>query len=161
MKKAIVYFFPAILLAACGNNDEATKRFEQRQKELGSVTNAASKSSVNTCYQAIIGKDSAFFNLEENGSTVSGQLEYRRFESDHSTGTFSGSWHGDTLIGNYHFRSEGMYSDMEKAFLKKDGQLVEAVGVLKDETETKLIFADRSKLEYGKVYSFSPVPCAP
>lgn len=160
MKKLIIA--PLAFVLACNSNDEATKRFEQRQKELGAAatTNLDTAKSIKTCYTAQIGKDSAFFNIEEKNKAIEAQLNYKRFESDNSTGTFTGAWYGDTLRGNYHFMSEGTYSDVEKVFLRIDGNLVEAIGPLKEVNPTKLVFTDYSLLEFGKVYTFKSVDCA-
>ncbi|HXS56851.1 MAG TPA: hypothetical protein VN726_12060, partial [Hanamia sp.] len=93
-----------VFLAACNSETET-----QSQKTADTLKNSVetSAASINGCYISILKNDTATLNINENGSTVSGELIYKRFEKDNNKGTFKGEIKDSLIIGDYTFQSEG------------------------------------------------------
>lgn len=85
--------------------------------------------------------------LDDNLGTFTGKLRYKNFEKDSSFGDIVGNQNGDTLKLNYTFQSEGMTSEREIFYLKKDGNLIEGIGDHKT-TGNKEVYANYSKIRY-------------
>ena len=110
------------------------------------------------CYAYRTDTDTVRLTLQTTQPTVTGQLAYRYFEKDRNQGTISGTMHGDTLLADYTFQSEGTTSVRQVAFLRRDIGLVEGFGPMA-EHQGKLIFTQPQKLEYDAKYTLLPVPC--
>lgn len=80
------------------------------------------------CYINTFNKDTAFLQLAIDNNVVTGELEYKRFEKDQNKGAITGSLHGDTLVADYTFNSEGTTSVRQVVFVKKGDLLVEGYG---------------------------------
>ncbi|SKB55790.1 hypothetical protein SAMN05660293_01003 [Dyadobacter psychrophilus] len=111
------------------------------------------------CYAYITEKDSAFLQINiTSDSMVNGDLEYKLFEKDQNRGKIDGRLHGDTLLANYKFMSEGVESTREVAFLRKDGNWVEGFGPAAEKNGS-IQFSDRSKLDFAKGLVFKTAAC--
>jgi hypothetical protein len=83
------------------------------------------------CFEEVFSDGSviqAKFSFDNNNTTASGTLDYLWAQKDNSTGTFIGTIKNNVILGNYHFLSEGIYSDNEIAFLYDGQSLVQGYG---------------------------------
>jgi len=85
------------------------------------------------------------FIVDQNA--VKGDLTYNFFEKDDNRGTLDGTMHGDTLFADYKFKSEGMTSEREVAFLRRGDTMVEGFGEIKQESG-KSTFKNRKRLNF-------------
>jgi hypothetical protein len=104
--------------------------------------------SSDPCYLYIHGKDSIIMKLSITGKYVNGRLIYNLYEKDKNIGSITGEMHKDTLIADYVFRSEGIRSIREVAFLVTDSTLIEGYGQM-IESSNKMIFKDRKTLSFS------------
>jgi hypothetical protein len=110
------------------------------------------------CYTYTIKKDSAFLRINITDNVVSGDLEYNNFEKDSNKGTIKGKMLGDTLLADYTFLSEGVTSIREIAMIRKGADFVEGFGEA-EETNGKMSFINRSKLNFKKGMVFKKTNC--
>jgi hypothetical protein len=87
-----------------------------------------------------------------------GKLSYDLVGKDKNDGLFIGSVTGDTLIGDYTFKSEGVESMREVAFLQKDGAYIEGYGDVM-ETNGRMVFKDKKKLKFDTNTRLTKVDC--
>lgn len=99
------------------------------------------------CYVYVNMKDTIRLTIQERDNHASGRLEFKNFEKDQSDGTLSGTFLGDTLFADYTFRSEGLMSVREMAFLKQRGTLLIGVGEMKM-SGNKEVFADTKAVRF-------------
>ena len=107
----------------------------------------------------VTGKDSMLMQIVIENNSAVGQLHYRFYEKDKSGGTFFGDMHGDTLIADYKFMSEGMESEREVAFLRKGETFIEGYGDEEDKDGRK-VFKNINSLQF-KGQPLQRVDCAP
>lgn len=160
--KNSVYMIAIVALAAC-NNPKGTNVSLDVIDSLGSEsTDTLQKNTakLKPCYLATIGKDSAFLNITKSDSiNVSGELKYKFYEKDQTTGTFNGTIKTDTLTINYNFVSEGVKSVREITFLVRDEQVIEGIGDYK-EKNGEMIYQNKALIDYtGKSFVFLPSEC--
>ncbi|MDO7887285.1 hypothetical protein [Hymenobacter cheonanensis] len=110
------------------------------------------------CYAYRTETDTVRLTLQTTQPTVTGQLAYRYFEKDRNQGTIRGTMHGDTLLADYTFQSEGKTSVREVAFLRRDIGFVEGYGPVA-EIQGKTIFKLPRTLHFDAKYTLLPVPC--
>lgn len=110
------------------------------------------------CYSYIKDRDTAKITLMSSGPITTGELSYNLFEKDKNNGIFEGELHGDTLIAEYTFNSEGKESIRQVAFLKKGDQLLEGFGDV-EEKNGKTMFKNTTNLKFGEALVFSKVDC--
>lgn len=108
------------------------------------------------CYVAASGKDSVFMKVINNLGTVNGQLYYKNYQKDSSSGEIIGVQDGDTLKVDYTFQSEGTTSTREIWFLIKDGKVSEGIGKSNAEGTA---YADYKTVKYEGGHEFSSVDC--
>lgn len=89
---------------------------------------------------------------------VSGQLTYDLFEKDSNHGTINGTMKGDTLLAEYTFKSEGVESVREVAFLKNGNDFLALYGDV-GEQNGKVVFTDPSALALNERIILKSVPC--
>lgn len=110
------------------------------------------------CYAYRTETDTVRLTLQTTQPTVTGQLAYRYFEKDRNQGTIRGTMHGDTLLADYTFQSEGRQSVREVAFLRRDIGFVEGYGPVA-EVQGKTVFKLPRTLHFDAKYTLLPVPC--
>lgn len=122
MKTTVVLLsLAAIVIASCQNNNlPQSKAALQESKPQKTWAD---------CYLYTSGKDTVALQLRRNGDSASGHLIYNFYEKDRNTGTISGTIHGDTLIADYTFMSEGVQSKRAAVFLKNGHQLTEGMSM--------------------------------
>ena len=160
----ISFFFLAMaasLLTACNSEKSDKKTADSTELIAEDTTFTATRPAEGNsteCYAYIKDRDTVSMKLNIAGEEYTGELSYRFFEKDKSTGTFAGEMKGDTLIAEYTFDAEGMRSVREIVFLRKGANLVEGYGDIRDEG-SKVMFKDRSKLTFGDAVVLAKVPC--
>ena len=82
------------------------------------------------CFVWTSGRDTIRLSYVPSDLNVTGQLAYLFYEKDQSSGTISGTFVGDTLFVDYKFKSEGMTSIRETAFLKRGDSLIPGIGAV-------------------------------
>lgn len=95
--------------------------------------------------------------ITENGDSVTGNLAYALSGKDKNTGTFKGRLKDDKLIGEYTFRSEGVESSREVAFMVKGGRLIEGYGEMTDEGTA---FKDPDAIDYSSKMPLAKTDCS-
>ena len=137
MKKVVLFVCLITILSACNNTTPTAQE------------NTPDPNAKNTtCYYSVQGKDSAYLKLVSMGTSVAGILNYIPYEKDKNTGTISGELHGDTIIADYKFMSEGMESVRQVVLLKRGHTLVEGFGDVEDKNG-KMVYKDISKLSFS------------
>lgn len=110
------------------------------------------------CYTYSTATDTVRLTLQTEQPTVTGQLSYHYSEKDRNAGTIRGTMHGDTLLADYAFQSEGTQSVREVAFLRRDIGFVAGFGTLA-ERQGKTVFAHPHALQFDAKYTLLPVAC--
>jgi len=156
LKTFLLYFILITLCISC------------RKKETTSVSGTSQDSVAQTppveevvgdCFMVVTGKDSMLMQIVIENNSAVGQLHYRFYEKDKSGGTFFGDMHGDTLIADYKFMSEGMESEREVAFLRKGETFIEGYGVEEDK-DGRMVFKNINSLRFSG-QPMQKVDCAP
>jgi hypothetical protein len=110
------------------------------------------------CYAYEKGKDTITLKTEHFPNVVTGLLVYKLSGKDSNKGEIDGVLHGDTLIADYKFMSEGKLSTRQVAFILKDSTATEGYGP-SEEKEGKMIFKNTSNLDFSKSLKLKQVPC--
>lgn len=113
---------------------------------------------VSTCYMSSMGKDTFHLKVEKFENVVTGQLNYLFHEKDKQRGTFEGVLHGDTLLADYTFMSEGKNSTRQIAFIINDSTAIEGYGEV-EERDGKMIIKNTSLLQFGSGLQLKKVSC--
>lgn len=113
--------------------------------------------SLMACY-ATTAKDSVLLKISISDNSVKGTLIYNLYQKDKNTGTIDGKLYGDTLIAYYQFRSEGIESIREVAFLIKDQVITEGYGEV-EERDGEMIFKDWKSLDFKNGLILKKIDC--
>lgn len=148
MKKTILLVALVMAIASCKKKE--TEIYEEPQK--------VAEPAIEQCYVWNQGKDSILANLTIDGGKVSGNLAYRFFEKDKSSGPVSGTLKGDTLFLDYTFESEGTRSVREVVFLKTRNNLTEGYADM-EERNGKMVFRNKSLLKFDPKTELLLTPC--
>lgn len=151
------YLLLATLALAAACTPEKTEQTETNHETVAMEVAETAESS--TCYAAILGRDSLLLRVERMSDDVTGDLSYNFYEKDDNKGTLVGQMHGDTLLADYTFQSEGTESVRQVAFLKKGEGFVEGYGDAEDR-DGKMVFKNTSTLDFNSGTAFKKVPCA-
>ncbi len=110
------------------------------------------------CYAHLTATDTIRLTLQTTQPTATGQLTYHYYEKDRNRGTISGIMHGDTLLADYTFQSEGATSVRQVAFLRRDIGFIEGFGPVV-ERQGKTVFEKPHALTFDAKYTLLPVAC--
>ena len=110
------------------------------------------------CYSTSDGKDSVYLKLEKFPNVVTGRLMYKLHEKDSNTGDFDGVLHGDTLIADYKFLSEGTNSVRQIIFLIKDNTAREGYGDM-EERNGRMVFKNMQEIDFMKSALLNKIDC--
>ncbi|HEX2534289.1 MAG TPA: hypothetical protein VHK69_11160 [Chitinophagaceae bacterium] len=161
MRLPLISLLP-VLLSACGG--DTVSRTEPAASEVhqnASVPTGTTSTAIplNGCYEMVFKRDTARMQLELRDSTITGTLEYRLYEKDRNTGTLKGVVRDSLIVADYTFSSEGSTSVREVVFRIEDTALVPAHGDI-EERSGRLVFRDRSRLQYETANPFLRFPCS-
>jgi hypothetical protein len=145
--RSILFASSLSLLAAC--HEQTTQTTQEA---------AAPAPTGPQCYAHASATDTIRLTLQTTQPTVTGQLTYHYFEKDRNQGTISGTMHGDTLLADYTFQSEGTTSVRQVAFLRRDIGFIEGFGTVV-EGQGKMTFRQPRALQYDAKYTLLPVAC--
>jgi hypothetical protein len=147
MKKTALALFATSLglLAAC-------------REQSSQATQEPTAATGPQCYAHTSATDTVRLTLQATQPTVTGQLTYHYFEKDRNQGTISGTMHGDTLLADYTFQSEGTTSVRQVAFLRRDIGFIEGFGPVV-ERQGKTVFEKPHALTFDAKYTLLPVAC--
>ncbi len=149
MKKIFLLFITATTLFSCaGNND----------KDLDIASTDIAKETTIHCYMKVVQQDTFLLRLNKTGQKISGSLEYDFFEKDRNVGMVSGELNGDTLFAEYKFKSEGVESVRELAFILKEVDVQEGYGEM-EEKGGRMVFKNRSAVQFTDTTLFKNLPC--
>ncbi len=151
MKKNIVLgLLSALVLLAC-KKETAVEDFK-----IEPAVNPFSE----VCYLGVKNKDTVSMSLIIKGDTLQyGKLSYKYFEKDFSEGSLVGAFHGDTLLGQYSFQSEGVKSVREVIFLKQGKSYIEGFGPV-TENQGKVVFQNLKAIQFNDAIPLLEVPCS-
>lgn len=144
-----------VFIAACNSQTESTS--ENTADTLKNSTET-SVPSLNGCYTSTLKKDTATLKIDENGSAVSGELTYNRFEKDSNKGVFKGEIKDSLIIGDYTFQSEGKSSVRQVVFKISGANLIEGYGDIDVKGDTAT-FKNISGLNYQMESPFVKTDC--
>jgi hypothetical protein len=157
MKHSFLFLSVAVVaVAACNEPQQSTTK-----NGLSDTSKAVENKIMipsSSCYSTTTGKDSVHLKVEVFPNVVTGNLSYQFYQKDSNKGEFEGRLHGDTLLADYTFMSEGKRSIRQVAFLIKDGIAVEGYGNM-EEKNGKLIFKNQQEIVFGKGLKLEKVPC--
>ena len=124
------------LVFACKNNDHKEAK-ETESVVVSRDSETQDEIPVKQCYLYASDQDTISLNISKLDSIVTGSLIYSYFEKDINRGQISGMMHGDTLVADYIFESEGTTSQRKVIFVQEENKLVEAF-TASDSTGLKL-----------------------
>jgi len=110
------------------------------------------------CYRMIVGRDSAIMNLNLDGDSVTGTLQYNRFEKDDNAGNFAGKVDSNKVIGWYKFQSEGVITVRQVIFKITGDKLAEGYGDVNAVGDTAY-FSYPHTLNYEETHPFEKITC--
>lgn len=153
-----LFFFVVVSISVCSscNNTPETKNVTDTKDSIEAT--ATNNTTTTQCYVGIPGKDSIFLQLHIDNNTVSGDLEYKRFQKDLNKGTIKGMFRGDTLLADYTFMSEGVMSVREVMFLKKGDKLIEGFGDV-EEKNKKMVFKNTGEVKFDEAMLLKQSNC--
>jgi len=142
MKIAIILVLSLVILVGCNS-----KGFVKEEPKAASAAQ--------TCFVYRNDKDTVRMILTFDNQSVVGELTYNIFEKDGNTGSIRGTVVGDTILATYSFKSEGVKSERDVAFLKKGSSLVEGFAPM---DESGRHFANRAELDFTGIV-LNPTNC--
>ena len=140
-----------MFLVSCHNNgsnekDLIIKNNTDTIKDYDAGTSNPEE-SLSSCYEGANGKDTVFLSVFGSSRIITGALNYQYNEKDNNNGTIRGVMHGDTLIADYIFMSEGKASIRQVVFLKQGSNFVEGYGD-EEEQNGKMVFKDMNTISF-------------
>ena len=147
------------LMLSCGPGDRTADEQGKGPQATEDVHRPSRNLHTPSCYLYATDRDTVYLKLNPalNGK-VTGDLNYHFFERDGNTGFIEGEIHGDTLIADYTFLSEGLISVREVAFLLGEDQVMEGYGDV-EEQDGRMVFWHTDSLDFSNGLILPEVPC--
>ncbi len=136
IKNYIAFF--VFCLMACNNQAKNNTSSQNATKLNEPITN---------CYSYFKDSNQVSLKITVVENKVTGDLTYKYFQKDKNIGKIDGEIRGDTLFADYNFKSEGVNSVREVAFLKNGNQLNEGYGEVLEKSG-KMVFKNRAGLNF-------------
>jgi hypothetical protein len=156
MKKLLFTGLTLAVLTSCETKKStASESTTSESTTSGSVTASDSQPQ---CYALMTKGDTVRLSLTQTGNDVTGDLLYQLSGKDRNTGMIHGTMHGDTLLANYNFQSEGVESVREVAFLAKEGGFVEGYGPVQEQ-KGKMVFTPNTSLTFSSNRVLTKITC--
>lgn len=111
------------------------------------------------CYQMIIGRDTAYIEVNVSGDSAKGILVFNPLEKDKNTGTYSGVIKDDTLDIWYNFLSEGRESYRQIRMVATTEGLIQGYGDMRMEGDS-VFFKYPQALAFERINPFKKINCA-
>ena len=151
MKKIVTVILVFTTFIGCQKKEANTSKSEENKAET-------SKPLEKNCYAYEGNGSKIILQITDIDNGINGYLKYNLAEKDQNKGTFKGIQKGDTLFATYTFKSEGVESKRDIAFLLKNNQLVEGYGELATEGMTTK-FKNPSQLKFDSTMPLSKIDC--
>ena len=132
------------LLSSCNNQNSGKE-------------NATRTSSIK-CYRYDGARDTISLKIINAGDSITGFLQYRLSEKDRNDGNIIGKMHGDMLVADYNFMSEGVQSVRQVVFRKEGNGFIEGYGDI-EQKENKTIFRNIDSLTYNGTIKLIEIDC--
>jgi len=156
MRRLLVAFaFITVAILSCQSDN---KKYTTVDSSI--MSGKATKYTVpDECFEYKKDKSTATLRIYGTGENkVLGELRYALEGKDRNTGVIYGLMRGDTIIVDYKFESNNVYSHREVAWLRKGDQLLEGYGdVYEDNGNVK--FKNTHKLIFGKSITLNKTAC--
>jgi len=110
------------------------------------------------CFTQTVGKDKASLFMKVNNDSVSGRLEYNRYEKDSNEGDFEGTIQNNILRLQYHFMSEGVTSTRAVVFKLAGDSLYEGLPASFDNQGEPVFEEDAARIKFDTT-PFVKVQC--
>lgn len=153
MKNLFLTAFVAIAIVGCKEKKEETRMANESEVQIPEDKSGILEKG---CYTYNAHGNTVNFEITDIGDSILGNLSYAYSGKDRNTGTFKGHLNNDKLIGDYTFRSEGVESSRQVAFMVKDNQLIEGYGELNGEGTA---FKDSNTLTYSSTMPLTKTDC--
>ncbi len=147
----------AIATASCNNNPRRSIEVTNMKDTSKRIENKI-MIPVSSCYSTATSKDTVHLKVEVFEHVVTGSLLFKLYEKDSNKGDFEGQLHGDTLLADYKFMSEGTQSTRQVIFLIKDSVAMEGYGNM-EEKNGKMVFKNKNDITFGKGLVLKKVLC--
>ncbi|NUY79304.1 hypothetical protein HUK80_00235 [Flavobacterium sp. MAH-1] len=156
MKTQIFVALAALSLASCSQKSEKTETASE--KDTVSIEKPE-EVQIKECYAFVQQKDTISLSIDQDGADVKGNLRFKNYEKDSSSGEVEGEYSGDTLKLAYTFQSEGTTSKREMRFLRSGNSLIMGIGDMQDKDGT-LSFTKPLAVKYDKSLVLVKTECA-
>ena len=153
----LVLSLAAIMIASCNNEPKKSTEIPTVEDTVKTVENKI-MIPASSCYTLITGKDTVTLKVEIFPNVVTGKLLYKFYQKDSNKGEFDGQFHGDTLLADYKFMSEGQLSTRQVMFLIKNNVAREGYGKM-EEKNGKMIFKDMRGVSFETGLALNKVEC--
>jgi len=147
----------AFFITSSCNNENKTSAAVNNDT-VNNIKPAAIDTISSGCYSQISGRDTAMFQIENTKGSITGSLSYNIYQKDRNDGSFQGELTGDTLIGWYLFKSEGVMSVRQVAWRVKGNELLQGMGEMTERSDT-MRFVNPDKLKFDNGRPFKKVEC--
>lgn len=163
--KPFLLFALCSTILSCSNNGTATGT--NTLDSAGDEVHSAATDTLVTnnkpvvlsgCYEMVLKRDTAALNITLKDSTITGNLQYYFQEKDDNNGVLKGVIRDRYIYADYTFQSEGTTSVREVVFKIEGDTLVPGFGNI-TEQDGKIIFSDRSTLQFQHETPFLKVTC--
>ncbi len=159
MKRYTLLLFVVSILYSC-NNEKVLAAASEREDNGTTKNNGKPDSLKEGCYTAIAGRDTAYMQLSYSGANnYGGALQYKRFEKDSNSGSFTATLQNNKLTGWYSFSSEGKTSIREVCFRLKNNGMEEGYGDVQMRSDT-ILYKYPTALQFDDKHPFIKVTCA-
>ena len=145
------------MIASCNNEPKKSTEILTVEDTVKTVENKI-MIPASSCYSSITGKDTVTLKVEIFPNVVTGKLSYKFNEKDSNKGEFDGQFHGDTLLADYKFMSEGQLSARQVIFLIKNNVAREGYGKM-EEKNGKMVFKDMKGVSFETGMALNKVEC--
>ncbi len=161
--KLLVISILTATVTACNNEPAPTDpKVEQDSttipRDSAEVAQPRPPRSGGECFAKMSANDTVILRYSTKDTIVEGTLMYNYNEKDKNEGTLVGVVHGDTLIADYHFISEGINSVRQVIFLKRNNSIIEGFGDVVDD-HGRMVFENTAKLTFDETMLLKPIDC--
>ncbi len=153
----LVLFLADILIASCNNEPKKSTETTTAEDTVKTVENKI-MIPASSCYSSITVKDTITLKVEVFPNVVTGKISYKFFQKDSNKGEFDGHLHGDTLLADYKFMSEGKLSSRQVIFLIKDSVAIEGYGNM-EVKDGNIVFKNVKDVSFEKGLKLEKVEC--
>lgn len=157
MLKNMLTAFVLFALISCADENEGKPSVEPQPAGTADLTTTADPTA-KRCFASLTTNDTVVLSFTVKDTIVNGDLLYQFNEKDRNKGTIKGVLHGDTLIADYSFMSEGVNSIRQVVFLKQGDEMIEGFGTVADD-KGRMYYKDINTLTFDKSVILKSMTC--